>query len=56
MRSSLRARPLAAFQSRRWLTRQGFTPQRAFTRMLLGRADPFDRPERVMAITGPEFG
>jgi hypothetical protein len=39
-----------------WLAAGGFTVQRAFTRMLLGRSKPLDDPSRVMAITGPEFG
>jgi GNAT superfamily N-acetyltransferase len=34
----------------------GFSKQRAFTRMLLGRSEPLDRPEYVFALTGPEFG
>jgi GNAT superfamily N-acetyltransferase len=39
-----------------WLAARGFTVQRGFTRMLLGRSQPLDDPRRVMAITGPEFG
>ncbi len=39
-----------------WLERRGFQTQRHFTRMLLGRSAPLDRPEQVMAITGAEFG
>jgi len=34
----------------------GFTVQRSFTRMLRGRAKPLDAPERIFALTGPEFG
>jgi hypothetical protein len=39
-----------------WLQRRGFQTQRRFTRMLLGRSVPLDRPGQVMAITGAEFG
>jgi GNAT superfamily N-acetyltransferase len=39
-----------------WLAARGFTVQRGFTRMLLGRSQPLDDPRRVMATTGPEFG
>jgi GNAT superfamily N-acetyltransferase len=38
------------------LERHGFAPQRPLTRMLRGRADPFDDPARVFAIAGPELG
>ena len=38
------------------LQRLGFTAQRSFTRMLLGRVEPLDSPERIFALTGPEFG
>ena len=38
------------------LLRLGFTAQRSFTRMLLGRVEPLDRPEQIFALTGPEFG
>jgi hypothetical protein len=41
---------------RAWLEAQGFTPQRTFTRMLLGRSEPLDSPSQVMALTGAEFG
>jgi GNAT superfamily N-acetyltransferase len=41
---------------RQCLASLGFTVQRAFTRMLRGRAEPLDRPEWVFALTGPEFG
>jgi GNAT superfamily N-acetyltransferase len=39
-----------------WLAKRGFTVQRGFMRMLLGRSKPLDDETRVMAITGPEFG
>ena len=39
-----------------WLAARGFTVQRPFMRMLLGRSTPLDDERRVMAITGPEFG
>jgi len=34
----------------------GFSTQRTFTRMLLGRGEPLDSPEQIFALTGPEFG
>ncbi len=40
---------------RAWLDELGFVVQRPFTRMLLGRSEPLDRPASVVAITGPEF-
>jgi hypothetical protein len=33
----------------------GFTVQRGFTRMLLGRSAAFDDPGRTFAIAGPEL-
>lgn len=39
-----------------WLTRCGFSRQRPYTRMILGRREPFDDPQRVFAIAGPELG
>lgn len=39
-----------------WLASRGFLPQRPFTRMLKGRAAPFDDPRHVFAIAGPELG
>lgn len=39
-----------------WLAARGFTIQRSFTRMALGREAPFGRPERLFAVAGPEFG
>ncbi len=39
-----------------WLAEQGFTAQRPYTRMLLGHTEPLDRPNLIMAVTGPEFG
>ena len=41
---------------RDYLEAHGFSVQRTFTRMLLGRAEPLDRPERIVALAGPEFG
>jgi GNAT superfamily N-acetyltransferase len=38
------------------LAAAGFTAERPFTRMLLGRAAPVDRPARIFALAGPEFG
>ena len=40
----------------RCLASLGFSVQRNFTRMLLGRADPLDSPAHIFALTGPEFG
>jgi GNAT superfamily N-acetyltransferase len=39
-----------------WLRGLGFEDQRGFTRMLFGRALPFDRVDSVFAIAGPELG
>jgi hypothetical protein len=39
-----------------WLKSRGFTIQRPFTRMLVGRTDPFDQPQHIFAISGPELG
>lgn len=39
-----------------WLTACGFEVQRSFTRMALGRAEPFGQPNRLFAVAGPEFG
>jgi GNAT superfamily N-acetyltransferase len=39
-----------------WLKSRGFTIQRPFTRMLLGRTEPFDQPGQIFAIAGPELG
>jgi len=41
---------------RAWLAGRGFATQRPFTRMAYRRSAPFDDPERVMAIAGPELG
>jgi GNAT superfamily N-acetyltransferase len=38
-----------------YLLSRGFTVQRGFTRMLLGRSTPFDDPRRTFAIAGPEL-
>ncbi len=39
-----------------WLRGRGFEIQRSFTRMALGRSEPFGRPDRLFAVAGPEFG
>ncbi len=39
-----------------WLRARGFDIQRSFTRMALGRAEPFCRRDRLFAVAGPEFG
>ena len=39
-----------------WLAARGFTIQRSFTRMALGREAPFGKPERLFAVAGPGFG
>jgi GNAT superfamily N-acetyltransferase len=41
---------------RGFLEASGFSPQRPFTRMLLGRRESFDDGSRTYAVTGPEFG
>lgn len=41
---------------RDWLTASGFTVQRPYTRMLLGRNEPFNDVTRLFAIAGPELG
>jgi GNAT superfamily N-acetyltransferase len=41
---------------RQLLMRFGFTPQFPFHRMIYGRSTPFDDPERIIAIAGPELG
>lgn len=38
-----------------WLEDQGFVIQRPFTRMLIGRSEPLDRPDAIHALAGPEF-
>jgi GNAT superfamily N-acetyltransferase len=38
-----------------WLEGQGFAVQRPFTRMLIGRSEPLDRPDAIQALAGPEF-
>ena len=39
-----------------WLQRSGFSVQRPFTRMVLGRDTAFGEPGRIAAIAGPELG
>jgi hypothetical protein len=41
---------------RAFLEAAGFTVQRPFTRMLLGRSKSFDDVARTYAVIGPEFG
>lgn len=41
---------------RGWLEASGFSSQRPFTRMLLGRDKSFDNLRRTYAVIGPEFG
>jgi GNAT superfamily N-acetyltransferase len=41
---------------RETLARHGFTIERAFIRMALGRAQAFGEPARMRAIAGPELG
>ena len=41
---------------RKLLEVAGFSRERGYTRMLLGRAEPLDDPARIFAIAGPEFG
>jgi hypothetical protein len=38
------------------VARAGFAPQFPFIRMIHGRSQPFDDPQRVVAIAGPELG
>jgi GNAT superfamily N-acetyltransferase len=38
-----------------WLEDRGFAVQRPFTRMLIGRSEPLDRPDAIYALAGPEF-
>lgn len=39
-----------------WLTGIGLTRQRGYTRMLQGASRPFDNPEKIFVIAGPELG
>ena len=39
-----------------WLAERGFIRQRGYSRMYDGRSRPFDTPELVFAIAGPELG
>ena len=39
-----------------FLQQLGFDKQRGFSRMLLKRQQPLDKPGNVFALTGPEFG
>jgi hypothetical protein len=40
----------------RILTDRRFSVQRSFTRMALGRTEPFGDRERLFVVAGPEFG
>lgn len=46
----------AKADTRAWLERLGFKPQRPLTRMLLGRSESFDDTTRTFVVVGPEFG
>ena len=48
--------PNAQTEFRRWLDQGDVSVQRGFVRMLLGEDRPFDRPDRIYAIAGPELG
>ncbi len=48
--------PAQHTQLHKWLRGRGFSPQRSFTRMLLSRTEPLDRPEQIFAVSGAEFG
>ncbi len=39
-----------------WLGDHGFAPQRPYTRMIMGRAEPYDDAASQYAIAGPELG
>ena len=39
-----------------FLRAHGLRSQRPFTRMLMDRGSPLDQPEKIFALTGPEFG
>jgi hypothetical protein len=41
---------------RAWLDSHGFAPVTPFVRMIHGRSEPYDDPQRVFAIAGPELG
>ena len=41
---------------RYWLDAQGSVAVVPFTRMVRGRDEPFDDPQRIFAIAGPEIG
>jgi hypothetical protein len=46
----------AKSEVRGFLEASGFSAQRPFTRMLLGRRESFDDLSRTYAVIGPEFG
>jgi GNAT superfamily N-acetyltransferase len=48
--------PAQHIRLQKWLREREFSPQRSFTRMLLSRTEPLDRPENIFAVTGAEFG
>ncbi len=41
---------------RAWLNARGFSPVTRFVRMIHRRKEPYDDPERVFVIAGPELG
>lgn len=48
--------PAMAVPFGQWLKSMGFTVQRSFERMALGRSLPFGRPAELFSSAGPEFG
>jgi hypothetical protein len=46
----------AKTEVRKWLEASGFSPQRPFTRMHLGKGQGADDPGGTFAVIGPEFG
>ena len=48
--------PAVSSQIGLWLKKHGFTKQRSFLRMALGREQPFGATNRLFSSAGPEFG
>lgn len=48
--------PAQHAEVRAWLDASGFNVQRPYTRMLLGRSEPYNDAARMFAIAGPELG
>lgn len=48
--------PAASLQIGQWLKNHGFTKQRSFMRMALGRTQPFGITNKLFSSAGPEFG